>query len=373
MSASPVVSDSGHRLDWIKVQLTRQCNFKCEFCSQADWASPETLDLEAFRTAVLDHLPSLRLLIITGGEPLARYRRLLALARIAFDQRAAIGIFSNLSLLSSARAQELRDVGVSWMRTTLNGANAFIHERSYPAGSFAATMSGVAAAASVAMPVKIRATISQTNHDQIGDLVSFVAALGIGELDFRPYLPLGDCNPHASFALTPTQAIAAAAEILHLKAVWAAKVRLKLLPNWFDFLYRDLADEPLSVCELCHCGRSYLYVDAAGNYRACAGHRAVVGSIFEQGVDEIWRNSSMLGEARAYKQGGYCVSCPQRLACHRSNCHLVNYEAHGRFDDVNPTCPLYALSPTDPVAGYEKVRCLFRAAYRKCQEAGEGR
>ena len=365
MPPSSIVSASGYRLDWIKVQLTRLCNFDCQFCSQAEWAGPETIDIERLRSAVFDRLPALRLLIVTGGEPLARYSELLELAGLARGKRAEAGIFSNLSLLSPARAQELKDQGVGWYRTTLNGPNAAIHEKTYPQGSFGKTLKGIGAAASAGTAVKIRTTVCRANLAQLEELVRFAVSLGVRELDCRPYLPLGDCNPHGSFALSPPELIEAAALLLRLRSGWKSKIQIKLLPNWFDFIYRDLLGEPAPACELCHCGRSYLYIDAAGDYRACAGHRAVAGSMFSTPADQVWLHSAFLEEARTYKQGPYCAACPAREACHASNCHLINYEAHGRFDAVNPTCPIYATSPEDCAAGYNQVRAAFLAAYSR--------
>lgn len=363
MIASSIVTSNGYRLDWIKVQLTRLCNFGCQFCSQAEWASRETIDIERLRSAVFDRFPALRLLIITGGEPLASYGKLLELATLGRIKRAEIGLFSNLSLLNSSRAQELKSAGVSWYRTTLNGPTAAVHEQTYPSGSFAQTLRGIEASALASTTVKLRATVCRNNLDRLEELVSLAISLGVRELDFRPYLPLGDCNPHGSFALSPHELIKAAALLLRLQSSYSSAIQIKLLPNWFDFIYRSLLAGQASACELCHCGRSYLYIDAAGDYRACAGHRAVAGSMFTAPIDEIWRTSAFLEEARTYKQGAYCAACTVREACHASNCHLINYEAAGRFDAVNPTCPIYAISPQDWAAGYELVCSAFLTAY----------
>ena len=60
------------KLDWVKVQLTRCCNLKCSFCSQADFRDASTIDADLFIKNVLE-VAKPRLLIFTGGEPLAKY------------------------------------------------------------------------------------------------------------------------------------------------------------------------------------------------------------------------------------------------------------------------------------------------------------
>ena len=64
-----------YELDWVKLQLTRCCNLKCSFCSQADFRDTNTIDTDLFIEKVL--IPSKpRLLIITGGEPLTKFEEL---------------------------------------------------------------------------------------------------------------------------------------------------------------------------------------------------------------------------------------------------------------------------------------------------------
>lgn len=60
------------KLDWVKVQLTRCCNLKWSFCSQADFRDASTIDADLFIKNVLE-VAKPRFLIFTGGEPLAKY------------------------------------------------------------------------------------------------------------------------------------------------------------------------------------------------------------------------------------------------------------------------------------------------------------
>lgn len=353
-------------MDWIKLQVTRSCNFSCSFCSQAEWASSETIDLDVFYRNVLDRAEKLRLLIITGGEPLARYTVICNLLKECSKKCTEVGIFSNLSLLTSTRAKELKEFNLAWVRTTLNGSEARVHESSYPPNSFDKTLTGIRNALEANIPVKIRTTVNKTNIDDIENLIDFVVSLGIKEIDFRPYMPLGDCNPHNSFALSSTELVGIAAFLMLTKEK-RKDINVKLLPNWFDFLYTDFFNG--FSCEECHCGRKYIYVDAVGNYRSCAGHKYVAGSMYEMTVDEVWKSSTFLDDVRSYKQAPYCSKCPKNLQCHRSNCHLINYEAHQRFDKVNPLCPVYLHDSEDAEKGYKQVTNLFAEELKYHSEA----
>ena len=113
--------------------------------------------------------------------------------------------------------------------------------------------------------------------------------------------------------------------------------------------------------EVCNCGRKYIYIDASGNYRACAGHRLILGNIKDFKVDEIWLSCPFLKEVRNYKQDEFCKNCKFKIKCHQCNCHLINYEANGRFDKINPCCPLYNADKNDINNAYKIVETKFKS------------
>lgn len=331
------------KLDWIKVQLTRSCNLKCTFCSQADFRENKTIDVNLFIKNVLE-VAKPRLLIITGGEPLTKLDELYKLLEYCQNNDIETGIFSNATLVNEEIATKLKKYDVNWVRVSINGFKAEIHEKSYPVGTYDLLVKGIKNLKDAGIYVKCRTTVTKNNQNYIEDLIKFIASLGIKELDFRPYLELGDCNPHQANSLSTEELIKNCAKLINYKKKYKENIQIKLLPNWFDFIYSDIIDddEKYSV-EVCNCGRKYLYVDAIGNYRACAGHRLILGNMRESKVDEIWSGCPFLLDLRNYKQDDYCENCPYKVKCHASNCHLINYEANGRFDKINPSCPFYCM------------------------------
>lgn len=356
------VEKNEYKLDWAKLQITRSCNLSCRYCSQANWKDRNTINVAMFKKQVLDRA-SMRLLIITGGEPLCVFDELLEITQYCKNKNMEIGIFSNATLIDRNKAHILYEDGVDWVRTSINGHNAKIHELSYPHGAFSKTMAGISNLMEQGIMVKARSTISKSNLDYIEQIVDHVESLGIQELDFRPYLLLGDCNPHESFALSRDEMLKALSVLTYLQKT-KQNIQIKLLPNWFDFIFRDFfADTIKYPIEECHCGKQYIYVDAMGNYRACAGHNQLLGNYQDKSVDEIWNKSRFLSRIRNYSQPEYCIKCPYHIQCHRSNCHLINYEIDNSFEDVNKTCLLYLTDPNDSVIANEKLREDFISCY----------
>ena len=215
------------RPDWVKVQLAG-CNLRCSFCSQDTWREPHrrgvTTWLASLRHNVLDQLPHLRLLIVTGGEPLMSHSAVRELLEWCQDHGTESGIFTNCTLMSAKRATELSTLGLGWVRTTLNGHRADIHEESYPHRSFDRTVAGIEHAQAAGIPVKVRSTVTASNQHHLAELATFIASLGVRELDLRPYMPLGDCNPHEDNILDPAHLIRATATLLALAEQWAASL-----------------------------------------------------------------------------------------------------------------------------------------------------
>ncbi len=335
------------KLDWVKVQLTRACNLKCAFCSQADFRENKVVDVDLFIKNVLE-VAKPRLLIVTGGEPLTKLDELYKLLEYCKSNNIETGIFTNATLVTHEIALKLKDLGVDWVRVSINGYRAEIHEKSYPRGTFEPTIRGIKLLKQAGLYVKTRTTVTKSNQDYVEDLINFVISLNIKELDFRPYLELGDCNPHQDNSLSNDELIKNCAKLIKYKEKYKQDLAIKLLPNWFDFIYSNVVGEKFEYeTEVCNCGRKYIYIDSAGNYRACAGHRLILGNMQEQKVDEIWTGCPFLLEVRNYKQDPYCQNCDYKIKCHASNCHLINYEANGCFDKINPCCPLYLSDKKD--------------------------
>lgn len=150
--------DNEFELDWIKVQLTRCCNLKCSFCSQADFRDGQTVDVDLFIDKVLK-VAKPRLLIITGGEPLTQYEQLIKLIKYCKANNIEVGIFSNVTLVTDKIAKQLKELNVDWVRTSLNGFTKEIHELSYPVGTFDKTIEGIKRLKENGVYVKARSTV----------------------------------------------------------------------------------------------------------------------------------------------------------------------------------------------------------------------
>jgi radical SAM protein with 4Fe4S-binding SPASM domain len=244
-----------------------------------------------------------------------------------------------------------------WLRTTINGANEKTHEMIYPKGSYKTLINAVSLALKTGIKLKVRVTVTKKNIKELPAVVDLVSGLGITEIDFRPYAPLSQ-QEHDEFVLSVEEHLTALKCILELREAYPS-VKIKLLPNWFDYII--LPKEDLGDCALCNCGKTYLYIDSNGDILTCAGYRNALGNIYRDNILDVFNDTPFLAEIKKEKFGKYCQSCPVYFQCRRSNCHIVNFELFNTLDSTNPLCPIFKLSPGNAQTGYEKVRGIYHS------------
>ena len=297
------------KLDWIKVQLTRSCNLKCTFCSQADFRENKTIDVNLFIKNVLE-VAKPRLLIITGGEPLTKLDELYKLLEYCQNNDIETGIFSNATLVNEEIATKLKKYDVNWVRVSINGFKAEIHEKSYPVGTYDLLVKGIKNLKDAGIYVKCRTTVTKNNQNYIEDLIKFIASLGIKELDFRPYLELGDCNPHQANSLSTEELIKNCAKLINYKKKYKENIQIKLLPNWFDFIYSDIIDDDEKF-------RNDIFNSLLTPYKMKTHQTVYIGANFVNYKHIDW------ARVQAYKER-LCPISPQ---------NILSYFLYHSFDD----------------------------------------
>ena len=120
----------------------------------------------------------------------------------------------------------MKSLNVAWVRFSINGYNSEINELSYPAQTFDKIIKGVKCLQKEGIYVKARTKVTKNNQNYIQELVELVCSLGIKELDFRPYLELGDCNPHQDNSLSTDELISNCAKLINLKDLYKDKLQI---------------------------------------------------------------------------------------------------------------------------------------------------
>ena len=166
--------------------MTQRCNLKCVHC-YAKAVPPDGEDLigtdEA--KAMIDDLAAYGapVMLFSGGEPLVR-RDLTELAAHAVSKGMRAVISTNGTLITRAKARELKSVGLSYVGISLDGGEA-VHDRFRGvAGAFKKALRGIENCQNEGLKVGLRCTINRGNVSEVPLLFDLLRDLEVPRICF---------------------------------------------------------------------------------------------------------------------------------------------------------------------------------------------
>jgi len=167
--------------------MTQRCNLKCVHCyahavepsNHKDPISTEQAkvmidDLAQFGAPVI---------LFSGGEPLVR-EDLVELAKYATSKGMRAVISTNGTLITKAKARELKEVGLSYVGISLDGAEAVHDKFRGVTGSYRQALKGVENCQAEGLKVGLRFTINKRNAAEIPHLFDLIEALEVPRICF---------------------------------------------------------------------------------------------------------------------------------------------------------------------------------------------
>ncbi len=166
--------------------MTRRCNLKCVHCYahakdrhfDNELSTPESKqmidDLAAFGVPVL---------LFSGGEPFI-HPDLVELAGYAVEKGMRAVISTNGTLITTEKAQLLKDIGLSYVGISLDGMEK-IHDRFRAVkGAFKAAIDGIRNTQAAGIKVGLRFTINRYNVGEIPKLFDLLEEMDIPRVCF---------------------------------------------------------------------------------------------------------------------------------------------------------------------------------------------
>lgn len=167
--------------------MTQRCNLKCVHC-YAHAVEPSShkdpISTEQGK-AIIDDLAAFGapVMLFSGGEPLVR-EDLVELAKYATSKGMRAVISTNGTLITKSKAKELKEVGLSYVGISLDGAEAVHdHFRAVP-GSYKMALKGVENCQAEGLKVGLRFTINKRNIAEIPHLFDLIEAMDIPRICF---------------------------------------------------------------------------------------------------------------------------------------------------------------------------------------------
>lgn len=214
--------DAMHRslLD-LRISVTDRCNLRCTYCMPREifdqnhvfLPRPELLSFEEItRVAEICVRSGMRKIRLTGGEPLLRrgieqlVEKLSALRTVTGDL-VDIAMTTN-GVLLAAKAQALKDAGLSRITVSLDGLNDTIFRRMSDSNvEVKSVLAGIAAAQCAGLSVKVNMVVKRgVNDGEILPMAAYFRNTGI-ILRYVEYMDVGSSNGWLMNEVVPAQEV----------------------------------------------------------------------------------------------------------------------------------------------------------------------
>jgi 12,18-didecarboxysiroheme deacetylase len=166
--------------------VTRACNLRCVHCyAHAVERSRERELSREEGLALIDDLADfgVPVVLFSGGEPLAR-ADLVELARYAVGKGMRAVISTNGTLISRQKAEELKEIGLSYVGVSLDGMEAVNDRFRGKQGAFREALAGIKNCQAVGLKVGLRFTINRMNALEVPKIFELLERLEVPRVCF---------------------------------------------------------------------------------------------------------------------------------------------------------------------------------------------
>lgn len=322
---SKYIHEKGNRLGLPvsgSFELTPRCNFDCKMCYVHQTADQIAASGRKELTADqwLDIARQARdagmvFLLLTGGEPLLfpHFPRLLHQLK---GMGLLVSINSNGSLLRGEVLEQLKQDPPLRFNITLYGGCDETYERLCGRPMFHQVVDNIKALRAAGIPVRLNASITPYNKDDIGEIYRLGRELGVYVKSttymFPPVRVNGGHAGEAAHRFGPEEA--ARYEIVCREQTMSADELRTALAN--GGLPRDGEDctggaegEPV----FCRAGRSSFWVNWDGHMTPCGMMNVPGVPILERGFQAAWE--AVRAQTAAIRLPRECTGCPMHTQC----------------------------------------------------------
>ncbi len=187
--------------------VTKACNLRCVHCYAHAKAGPAPDELSHREgIALLEDLARFGapVVLFSGGEPLMR-PDLTDLIKKAVSLGLRAVISTNGTLISRAKAEELKDLGLSYVGISLDGLAKVNDRFRRVEGAFQAALEGVKNCQAVGLKVGLRFTINRRNIEEVPKIFDLMAEHEIPRVCFYHLVYAGRGSELIEEALSPAE------------------------------------------------------------------------------------------------------------------------------------------------------------------------
>ncbi len=317
-------------------EVTQACDLSCKHCRAAaqPLRSPEELSTEEGKL-LIDQIADLHvpIFVMTGGDPIKR-PDIFELIRYATENGVHAALTPSATpLLTREVIGKLKEAGLARLAVSLDGSTAEIHDnfRQLP-GAYDKTLKAIEWANEVGLPVQIHTTASRHNLADLDHLGTLLHELDIVMWSVFFLVPVGrgqksDLLTGEEFEQVFEKLYKLSKEVkFQIKTTEGMHYRRYVLQQHVAELEREKASNGRETpaqfrtqqwaTRRVNDGRGFVFVSHTGNVYPSGFLPLVGGSIRQQSLKDIYRDSPVFRTLRDLKQlHGKCGACEFKEIC----------------------------------------------------------
>ncbi len=327
----------------VRYQVTLACNLTCPHCfAKARQPLPNELTIVEAKRIMLDLKDNgMKLLTMTGGEPLCRKDFVLELGEFLHSQGIRYRVFTNGVLMDDELAHQLKERGVSEVQVSIDGLEENHDAFRGMKGAFKRAIKAIEATKKEGIKTTVRLTITEQNHEEVPKIIDFLADLDIDAFRVRPFVSVGRGSENEKYIPSP-KAMREAFTYIN-KKMKVLRFPFQLITPSFHFLDKDVPNkvaEKTFVASRCVCGKQLCALTPDGWVKPCGYFSVKLGSLREKKFAEIWNDHEFLEKMRSVDHlSDTCMECKYLVYC-GGGCRASAFENTGDLCATDPLCPL---------------------------------
>lgn len=314
----------------VAVETTQQCNLHCRTCFQKN-KNPLNMPFDQIKR-IIDYAVQLKeylslnniMITLTGGEPLL-YTHLIEAAEYTHEQGLVSSLVTNGTLLSPQKAEQLKSAGLSWIAVSLDGPTQEILSTVRDV-DFDQVMNAITTSIDLNFYTSISYTITRTNKSYIRDIVELMHPLGLDQVHFNHFVPIGrghDNSSELTLDIEENKEIQTRIRHLFIEYYYKGLYITSGCPTFgltdteYPFRMETLLNPKVQGVQVPKCTLGYnVTVTPTGEIIPCIMLRNIsLGNINERDLISVWNDSL----SQEYRDGtslkGKCKICELNHIC----------------------------------------------------------
>ena len=319
-------------LDEVFFELTKQCNLNCHHCYIPKDIQLHEMKLEQ-RGKLVEECRSLGvgLIKLTGGEPM-KHPDFWKIAEMISDAGMGMRIYTNGTYIDEDSISRFKKLNLDEVQISVDGANKKTHDSFRRSkGCFDKILAALPLLERNGIKTILSFTITNYNVNEMKAFIDLAKRFSNVKVVISPYINYHQTYLGDKFVDVDDEVIRELKTCFDQnKNIWSDKVKYSL-----SFSNRFIG--------YCGFGIYSLYVDSTGKIMLCPLLNNIVIGNVEDGLSNVWKNSSVLAEYRKHAMADVekCNSCINSNVC-KGGCRARAYLTNGTFfshDSVS--CKMY--------------------------------